>query len=210
MEFQFGKLNKNFFVFEGLDGSGKSLQIEMLEDYFSKLNLSGSILFTREHTRESEYSKQIDELIHNPSSSIPARELQQLYIKDRKWHIQEVIGPALDLGKKVFCDRYFLSTLAYGSLDESVGWKILWEDHKDIIGDDFVLPERTIFFDVPPDVALGRVTKRGGLSNFEKLDKLSIIRKAYLDLKNEFDFEVVDGDRKPEEIFVDVCRILGV
>jgi dTMP kinase len=196
------KINKNFIVFEGIDGSGKGTQVELLKKYFEKKD-GQNVVFTFEHTREGEWSQKIDEIVHGKIKDVPPEKLQLLYILDRKDHIHNVIAPALKKGAKVFCDRYFLSTLAYGSLDGKVHWKTLWNNHKDVIGDEIVMPTKIIFFDVEPDLAFSRITERNnGKTIFESLDNLRAIRRSYLSIGPHFDgFEVADGSGTPEQVF---------
>jgi dTMP kinase len=196
------KINKNFIVFEGIDGSGKGTQIELLKKYFEKKGTK-DVLFTFEHTRQGEWSQKIEEIVSGKVKGVSPEKVQLLFILDRKDHIHNVIAPALKKGIKVFCDRYFLSTLAYGSLGGSIHWKTLWNHHKEIIGDELIMPAKTIFFDAQPDLALSRITGRNnGKTIFESLDKLRAIRESYLSIGPHFEgFEIIDGSGTPEQVF---------
>jgi dTMP kinase len=196
------KINKNFIVFEGIDGSGKSEQIGMLKDFFAAKG-EKNVLFTFEHTRVGEWSEKIEDIIHGREKEIPTDKLQLLYILDRKDHVHNVILPAIKKGIKVFCDRYFLSTLAYGSLDKSIHWKTLWNNHKEILGNEFIMPSKIIFFDVDPEVAISRIEHgREEKTMFETVGKLKMVREAFLAIGPHFDgFEVIDGNGTPEQVF---------
>jgi dTMP kinase len=117
--------------------------------------------------------------------------------------LERTIIPALKKKGTVVCDRYFLSTLAYGSIDRQLHWKTLLENHKEILGDNFIVPAKTIFIDVDPDVALQHIADRGeGRTYFETLERQRIIRDAYLSIGPHFEgFTVVDGRGTPEEVF---------
>lgn len=196
------KINKNFIVFEGIDGSGKGSQVELLKKYFESKKLK-DVVFTFEHTRKGFWSDKIEDIVKGRIKNVPAEQLQLLYILDRKEHIEKVINPALKKGQLVFCDRFFLSTLAYGSLDGTLHWKTLWNHHKELIGDEMVMPAKTIFFDLEPDVALSRIENRdNGKTIFESLDKLRTIRESYLSIGSHFDgFEIIDASGSPEQVF---------
>jgi dTMP kinase len=193
--------SKNFIVFEGIDGSGKSTQIKLLKEYFEKKGKNNAV-FTFEHTRNTEWSNKIEDVMHGVSKKIPMMDLQIMYILDRKEHIKNLIKPELDKGNIVFCDRYVLSTLAYGSLDKNISWKALWNMHDEIIGEDLIMPSKMIFFDVDPKLSVSRINKnRLEKTYFEDLEKLSTIRNAYLLIGKSFkEFQVIDGNGMPEEV----------
>ena len=98
-----------FIVFEGIDGTGKSTQIKLLANTLVKLG--HKVVLTREPT-EGVYGQKIRALYQN-RSAVSASEELELFIKDRREHIESVIKPALEAGNVVLCDRYFLSTAAY-------------------------------------------------------------------------------------------------
>lgn len=197
------RYEKKFVVFEGIDGSGKGAQIDLLKRWCGDHKKTG-VVFTREHTRDGQWSDQIETFIRGGGAdAVTAEKLQLLYILDRKDHLERVILPAIKKGETVVCDRYFLSTLAYGSIDRQLHWKTLLENNKEILGDDFVVPAKTIFIDVDPDVVLQRIDGRGeGRTYFETLERQRVIRNAYLSIGPHFEgFTVVDGRGTPEEVF---------
>ncbi len=194
------KTHNRFVVFEGIDGSGKGTQIDLLKKHFRGRD---DVVFTFEHTRKGEWSRKLEDILHGRVAAPPAKEIQMLFVLDRRDHLHKVIVPALTKGKTVFCDRYMLSTLAYGSLDPSLHWKTLLEMHREVIGDDFLLPQKTLFFDVPVEVALERIhSNRDDKTIFEAQEKLIRIRDSYLAIGPNFEgFEVVDGIGDPEIVF---------
>ncbi len=196
------KINKNFIVFEGIDGSGKGTQINLLKEYFLK-NKREDIVFTFEHTRDGQWSQKIEDIVSGKVKGVISEKIQLLYILDRKDHIHNFISPNLKKEKKVFCDRYFLSTLAYGSLDGKTHWKTLWNYHKEIIGDEMVMPLKIFFFDIDPDLAISRIEQRDGKKTiFENKESLKKIREAYLSIGPHFDgFEIIDGSGTPKDVF---------
>lgn len=157
-----------FIVFEGIDGSGKTTQARLL---IGKLGLLGhSIIFTHEPYKNVDL-KYMEDL--NPE------ERQKLFIEDRREHLEEIILPALELGKVVICDRYFLSTLAYG-ISEDIELEKLIAMHEEILGDKFILPDQIFVLDVPEEEAMKRlIGKKLPLGHFEKSEKLKKIRGIY-------------------------------
>ncbi len=203
------KTEKNFIVFEGLDGSGKGTQMKILKEHYKSIS-NKNVLFTFEPTSSSVWSDKIREIIKNRDGFVPMKDLQLLFILDRKQHIADVIMPNLENGKIVFSDRYFLSTLVYGSLDKKIHWKTLLDYHKQIMGDNFIFPSKIIFLDVPVDIAMSRINFKGSEKTiFETKERLKNVREAYLRIGPHFEgFEVVDGTGSAEEVFEEMRVIL--
>ncbi|MFA6135901.1 MAG: dTMP kinase [Candidatus Paceibacterota bacterium] len=193
---------KNFIVFEGIDGSGKGTQIEMLKKYVAD-NKKNNIVFTFEPTKQGEWSQKIDDVLSGKIKDISNEQRQLLFILDRKDHIDKVIAPAIKKGMQVFCDRYFLSTLAYGSFRGETHWKTFWDNHKEIIGDKFIMPSKIIFFDIDSELAMTRIEKRNDAKSiFETLSNLKSIREKFLSIGSHFEgFTIIDGSGTPEEVF---------
>ncbi len=97
------------FAFEGIDGTGKSTQIQLLA---GALRRAGHpVVLTREPTA-GPVGRKIRELYVNRAAVSPEEELD-LFIADRRQHVEEVIEPALAAGKIVLTDRYYYSNVAY-------------------------------------------------------------------------------------------------
>ena len=96
-------------VFEGIDGTGKSTQLTLLEKVLRELQIP--VVSTREPT-EGTYGRRIRAL-YTDRGSFSLQDELQLFLADRREHVRECIAPALAAGKIVLCDRYVLSTIAY-------------------------------------------------------------------------------------------------
>lgn len=202
------RVENNFIVFEGIDGSGKGTQIDLLKKYYKSIN-NKDVVFTFEPTKLSPWAKKIDEILHS-NQNIKIKDLQLLFILDRKYHIENLITPALKKNKIVYSDRYFLSSLVYGSYNGELCWKTLFNYHKKILKDIFVMPKVTIFLDISIDVAFSRIINRGvDKSYFETKHRLKKIRDSYINIGKHFDgFEIIDGAGMSEEVFEETRIIL--
>jgi len=100
-----------FITFEGIDGAGKSTQVEAVARYLGEAGLPH--LVTREPggTVIGEAVRRV--LLSRDNAAMSARAEVLLYLAARAQHVAEVIRPALDAGKIVLCDRFSDSTLAY-------------------------------------------------------------------------------------------------
>ncbi len=175
------KIRRGFFIaLEGIDGCGKSTVLPLLAE---RLERSGHTVTVTHEPTDSKIGKEIYDILHNRHRILPPLELQRLYVEDRKGHITAVLQPALDAGHIVLCDRYWLSTLAYGMLAATL--EELVAMHREILGNDFLRPDITFLFDLPPETAIARLAGMSRqLDSFEKPEKLVEIRKNYLALLN--------------------------
>lgn len=185
-----------FIVFEGLDGSGQSTQVKHLTEYLEKKGKS--VLATKEPTTTSEPGKEIGKALTH-QIVLPSDDLQKLFSEDRRLHIETVILPALQEGKIVLSDRYFLSSLAFGSIDCDLAW--LKE-----INNAFLIPDITFILKVRAEVSLGRILGRGkDVELFEKKEKLEKVVLHYEALAKQYDrCIVVDGEQPPEVVHAEI------
>ncbi len=187
-----------FIVFEGPDGSGQSTQARFLKDYLERKGYS--VLLTKEPTTESEAGKKIAEVLKGKAIADPA-ELQELFVEDRNAHLENTILPALAKGKIVISDRYFFSTIAFGSLECDKEWLIQ-------INKEFPLPDVAFILEVSPEVCVKRINKRGkGVQFFEKAEKLRRVLEAYKELPSRFpNVHMVNGEQSIRGVFRIICE----
>lgn len=109
-----------FIVLEGLDGSGTTTQAGLLAGYLFNKDKLNRVLLTREPTRDSPFGMELERRLKGtllPDEEVidDAEYWANLFINDRRWHLDNVVIPALQSGQQVVCDRYKMSTLAYQS-----------------------------------------------------------------------------------------------
>ena len=144
---------KNFVVFEGLDGTGTTSQIRLLQEAFASHRRQDAVLFTCEPTGGS-IGKLIREALSG-AEGFDAQTIAYLFGADRCEHIygKEGILAQLQAGKAVFSDRYLFSSLAYQGLAAG-------KELARAINAPFPLPEYLFFFDLPAKTAMERIEKR--------------------------------------------------
>ncbi len=201
----FNQMKNKFIVFEGIDGCGKSTQFALLAKYLFSLDKHNHILMTREPYKDAE----IREILKSDNDPLAqAEKLAELFIEDRRKHIEEVIEPALKNGLFVLSDRYKLSTIAYQSA-QGLLMEDLINEHKGLN-----VPDVTFIIDVPAEVAIERMQKEKGRiehkfeANKEFLEKTrQQFLKAKEMLKDEKIF-VIDGTKTKDEVFADVKKLI--
>ncbi len=197
----FGK----FIVFEGLDGCGKSTQLENLRKRLSTLCKSAG---TRKVFTTREPSDSVPGLICRGISkntiTVQHETEALLFAADRYEHIQSEILPQLRAGNHVLCDRFFLSNFAYQCDDELTMDTILQYNLSSL---ELVVPDITIFIDVTPEECERRRARaRATEEKYENVEQAARTREQYMEamdfLKDRSkEFLVVDGMGDTEQIF---------
>jgi dTMP kinase len=189
-----------FIVLEGPDGSGQSTQTELLARWFKRNNRR--VFVTKEPTNS--LIGGIIRSILKKEWQVDMKTLQLLFAADRAYHLRAEIEPFLKKGIDVISDRYVLSTLAFGSLEEDLEWLKK-------INSKFLEPDLTFILNVLGKVCAERIARsRFSFEIFETADKLEKIRNNYLGLKNyQKNIHVIVGDgRRSEEVHKEIVGIV--
>lgn len=198
-----------FIVFEGIDGSGKSTQIELLSQ---KLSENGIKCFeTREPTDFPTGTLIHDILTGNEKAD--GRAVACLFAADRIEHVvnkKDGLLTKLNDGITIICDRYYFSSYAYHGVDADMDWVI------DInsVSRGLLKPDATIFMDISAKTAMQRIMcGRDHTELYEKEDRLALVRSKYFEafgkLKNEEKIFVIDADKGVEAIADEVWNIVS-
>jgi dTMP kinase len=131
-----------FVTFEGLDGSGKSTQAELLRTHLESDGLE--VVATREPGGTA-LGEQLRDLVLHGGHVTPWAEAL-LYAAARAQHVEEVIRPALDRGAAVICDRYVDSSVAYQGVGRELGLERVLDLNLAAVGG--LLPERTFLLEL--------------------------------------------------------------
>jgi len=188
-----------FIVFEGLDGSGQSTQTDNLVSFFKKKKIKTHI--TKEPTNNLIGGLIRGQLQGDWKSSPEC--LQLLFAADRAHHLEKEVIPYLEKGITVVCDRYFFSSIAFGSLEVN-DWNWLKGINKR-----FILPDIVFYLKTSPEICIKRISEnRFSFELFEKEEKLEIIKKGYQRLVKEYGFfKVINGEKSIEEVSEEIKNI---
>ena len=196
-----------FISLEGIEGSGKSTQIEHIR---SHLTGQGYPCLTTREPGGTDIGTRVRKILLDPKADQmdPLTELL-LYMADRAQHLAETIRPALEKGAIVVCDRYFDATVVYQGIARDMGTKLIERLHQ--IAFDDLKPDVTLLLDLPPEIGLKRAwgqIKSGDRTNAEtrfEREKLSFhqrVREGYLHLARlePNRFKIIDATRPETEV----------
>lgn len=193
-----------FITFEGLDGSGKSTHLGRVA---RRLAARGVPHFVTHEPGGTELGRALRRVFLDGTWNIADGGVEALLLfADRRLHLLELIEPTLTAGSHVLCDRYTDSTLAYQGYGRGESIERLLE--LDRWATDGRRPDRTILFDLPPEIARdrGQSPKRQLAASVDRLDAEELefyarVREGYLELAAaEPDrFRVVDSSGSSAE-----------
>jgi dTMP kinase len=148
--------NGKFIAFEGGEGAGKSTQARMLAE---KLRARGlDVVLTREPggTAGAEDIREL--LLRVEGEGWNPRAEALLFAAARSDHVERLIRPALTAGRWVICDRFLDSSRAYQGSGDGLSDADILALHR--IGSGGLLPDMTLLFEVPPEIAAARLAAR--------------------------------------------------
>ena len=201
--------DKGYFIsFEGIDGSGKSTQIQKLAEFLEARDFD--IVITRE-PGGSKGGEEIRNLLLQGNVDRWSAETEiLLFTAARRDHLERVIIPALEEGKIVICDRFTDSTRMYQGLRGENLRNLVDTLNEKVIKFD---PDLTIVIDINPEISLSRAKSRKTVEErFEDfgVDLQMKMRNGFLELAKEFEnrIEVVNGQQSIDKLAQDICSLV--
>jgi dTMP kinase len=205
-----------FITLEGIEGSGKTTQIDRLAKFIED---SGRECVKTRQPGGTVIGENIRSILLDPENHFlePMTELL-LYLADRAQHINEMIRPALAADKTVICDRYFDATVVYQGFARGLRVELLLELHRILF--DNLKPDVTFLLDLSPQLGLERAWQQlnsgqraGHESRFEN-ETLAFhekVRTGYLELAKlePQRFCIIDAALSPDQVFAEISKALS-
>lgn len=199
-----------FLSIEGLDGSGKSTQIDLLTEGMDRYG------FEVVHSREPGGDKVAEAIrsviLDRNNVGMTAVTEAMLYAAARAQHVRSVIRPAIAAGRVLLCDRFVDSSVAYQGGGRELGVQYVLDINAPAV--DGTLPMATVYLDIDHETALKRRCAASEPDRIEmETDAFHVrVETAYKELirRDPERFIVVDATRSPEEIGREaVSRVLA-
>jgi dTMP kinase len=193
-----------FFSFDGVDGAGKSTQMER---FCVWLRQQGHDFITCRDPGSTQLGERLRSLLLEKSTTPIARRAEMLlYMASRAQLVEEVIRPALESGKSVVCDRYLLANIVYqghaGGLDPA---EIRQVGQIAVAG---VMPDLTLVFDLPLEIALARVSRELDRMESQGTEYLERVRQGFLTESESYPAKtvVIDARGDMESVQLEVRK----
>ncbi len=196
-----------FIVIEGIDGSGKTTQINQLSKWLKGTNLipeKNQLVITRE-PGGTKLGECIRSLLLDTSKEKKPDSITELllYAADRAQHINEIIRPSLNKGDWVISDRFTGSTLAYQGYGRKLNIKLIKE--LEMIATQGISPDITFLLDIPVDESIKRrISRKEDRIEQEGRLFLSNVSLGFKELSKDNKWKKISAIKSQNEIMYEI------
>jgi len=191
-----------FITFEGIDGSGKTTQIELLNNFLKQSGFD--VILTREPGGTDIGNKIRKILLDSKNIQMSHRAETLLFLASRAELVSKVIRPSLNQGKIIICDRFFDSTIAYQGIARQLGAEKVLD--MSLWATENIIPDLTFLLSIDIGECENRI--KNGKKKKDRIEKEEIefknkIQQGYLQLagQNKERFIIVNGYLDIESVF---------
>ena len=186
-----------FIAIDGIDGTGKTTQAAKLVKRMNGEGLKAEL--TKEPT-DGPIGSIIRSMLSSSAERPSLLSLQLLFTADRNEHVIAYKGVMESKDVILVSDRYYFSTVAYGS---AAG---ISAEYLKLINSIFPKPDLSIIFEAKPEIVMGRIDRRGQKEIFEHVEFLNKVQAAY---RSEFpDAVFIDATKPLEAVHEDVYAVV--
>lgn len=199
-----------FFSLEGIDGSGKTTQLEKLA---VQMERQGFEVVKLREPGGAKISERIREILLDPAYKGVMGDKTELllYNAARAQVIEEIVKPALLAGKVVLADRFAWSTLAYQGYGRGLDIQLVQQQTELTCGE--WLPDFTVVMDISVERGRMRMANRGESPDrmeSEKWEFFGRVRQGYISIAKNYPerVAVIDADRSPDAVFSELWALI--
>lgn len=197
-----------FITFEGIEGAGKSTQIQRLKNLLDERAIDNIVTREPGGTVVSEVIREV--LLDKTLPAMHCDTELLLMFAARAEHLQKKILPALKQGQWVLCDRFTDASYAYQGYGRGIELQRLALLEQWVQGD--LRPDHVLVFDLPVETGLARAGKRGESDRFEQEDVafFTRIREGYLERSAKYPdrYHVIDACQDEELVWKTVLNLV--
>ncbi len=186
-----------FIVFEGLDGAGKTTQIQLLAAH---LRQAGYDVVCLKEPTDGPWGQKIRQRARQEEHDVTPDAELEWFIQDRRDDVAHNIRPALARGQVVLLDRYYFSTMAYqgalGYNPESIRQR----------NEAFAPPpDLLLLLEIPPKQGLARIAQQRERDGFERLDYLERVAALFATMQFPY-LRRITATAEPEVVHAHICQ----
>jgi dTMP kinase len=198
-----------FITLEGSEGAGKSTALEYIQQ---QLRETGVPLVVTREPGGTPLGEQLRAILLDAKHQRISDDTELLLMfAARAQHLAQVIKPALQEGRWVLCDRFTDATYAYQGGGRGIDMRRIAQLEQWVQGE--LRPDLTILLDVPVEIGMQRIKKRGALDRFEQeqMEFFERVRKAYLQRAETYpdQFRIIDAAQPLDGVRDQIRRVLN-
>lgn len=201
----------SFFVFDGIDGCGKSEQLCLAKVWLKTIVRHQTIVSTKEPNKDGPWGKKIYEELKKAGGWHEKNPLlfQSWYAQDSLMNYRERIVPSLKSGLVVLSDRG-RSSMVYGCGDENDLDRLMCLNAA-ILGEHFIWPDAFFIFDVGVETAMARLQQKNCKPDqHERRGVLLKVKSNFVAFADRYpNCHLINAERRPEAVFQEVQKIIA-
>ena len=192
-----------FITLDGIDGVGKSTQIDKLAGHLRSL---GHDVLTVQDPGSTAIGAKLRQLLLDTDLHLHRRTEAMLFMASRCEMIEKTIRPALASGQSVISDRFLLANVVYQSVGGEVTAEELWEMGR--LANGALTPDLTLLLDMPAQAAMNRLDGPGDRMERRGAEYMESVRQAFLKQLAESGpyTAVINADQDPSSVAKDLTR----
>jgi dTMP kinase len=171
---KYNSMNGKFIVFEGVEGCGKTTQIQLTGEWLQHLGIE--VIITREPGGTELGIDLRRLLLESAKNSIAHRTELLLYAADRAQHVEQIIKPNLTSGKFVLCDRFIYSTIAYQGYGRGLDIDLI--NQLNALATQGLEPDLVLWLDLDVEAGMSRKKRTGETADRIEQEKIDFHRRV--------------------------------